>query len=228
MRCAWNKGCPQYYLGREYLPKKRRDVAVGIANRDYAKELIKEVENQLKLLYKLKDFYEEERLENSYRKLGELRKKLITAPILPIEDIVKRFEEIEYEGKEFDANVRHEYYTARGERVRSKSEKIIADELFRYKIPYKYELPIELEGWDRRITVYPDFTAINCRSGRKWIIEHLGMMDNPSYYEKAMQKLDTYERNGILLGRDLLLLHESSYQPLNTNALRRYIEEYLM
>ena len=52
-------------------------------------------------------------------------------------------------------------------------------------------------------------------------------MSNQNYAEMAMQKLDTYEANGILLGRDLILLHETSVNPLNTKVLDKYIKEYL-
>lgn len=48
--------------------------------------------------------------------------------------------------------------TDRGERVRSKTEKIMADYFYRKGIEYKYEQPIYLKGLG---TVYPDF------SGRK-------------------------------------------------------------
>ena len=57
-------------------------------------------------------------------------------------------------------------------------------------------------------------------------MEHLGLMDNEAYYDNAMFKLDTYERNDILLGRDLLILHETSTAPLNTKVLEKYINEY--
>ena len=43
-----------------------------------------------------------------------------------------------------------------------------------------------------------------------------------------LQKLDIYERNEILLGESLILLHETSNYPLNTRVLRSYIETYLI
>ena len=46
---------------------------------------------------------------------------------------------------EFDENNRTEFYTRKGERVRSKSELIIAEELQRYQVPYLYEKPLELK-----------------------------------------------------------------------------------
>ena len=54
------------------------------------------------------------------------------------------------------------------------------------------------------------------------------MLDNSSYYENAMFKLDTYEKNGILLGEGLIILHETSAVPLNTNVMKKYIEHYLL
>ena len=71
------------------------------------------------------------------------------------------------------------------------------------------------------------FTVLNKRTGKKWIIEHLGMMDNKTYYESAMQKLDTYEKNDILLGRNLIILHETATNPLKVKILEKYIKEYL-
>ena len=56
-----------------------------------------------------------------------------------------------------DMSKRQEIYTERGERVRSKSEKIIADKLFLQNIPYHYERPIYLKGFGM---VYPDFCCL--------------------------------------------------------------------
>lgn len=94
---------------------------------------------------------------------------MVESIIKPVEDVIKEFEEIEYMGKTFDEQDTTEYYTMKNERVRSKSEKIIADELYMQKIPYKYELPIQLENRGRIIEIYPDFTAINKRTGKKWM-----------------------------------------------------------
>lgn len=51
------------------------------------------------------------------------------------------------------------------ERVRSKSEKILADYFYRRKIPYKYECPLTLKGVG---TVYPDFTFLSPKTKKKF------------------------------------------------------------
>ena len=152
---------------------------------------------------------------------------MVEALVKPIENMIEDFEKIEYIRKKFAEDDKTEYYTSKGERVRSKSEKIIADELYRYNIPYKYEMPIQLRVGNRSIPFYPDFTAMNKRTGKRWMIEHFGMMDKASYYENSLQKLEIYERNNMLVGVDLIFLHETSGIPLSINSLRKYIETYL-
>ena len=227
LRCAVCKGHYQYYIGKQYLKNKERKLAVQLAKKEYYEKLDKEMARYEKALTIVEDFVENERLQNVYRKLHPARKVLVDLLYLPVESLINEFEQVKYEGKCFDEKDKTEYFTIKGERVRSKSEKIIADELYRNGIPYKYEFPIELEAWNRKITIYPDFTVLNKRTGKRWIIEHLGMMDNEAYYESAMQKLDTYEKNNILMGRDLIILHETSTNPFKIKTLEKYINEFL-
>ena len=228
LRCSTSRGYYQYYQSRKYLNKEKKEIIRQLAQKEYClsiKNTVSKVKQNLEALIKV---YKNEELEQIYRKLSPARKAVIFPLFKPIEEITEEFETMQYTGKEFDEHDITEYYTSKGERVRSKSEKIIADELLRYGISYKYEMPIELENWNRKVIIYPDFTVLNRRTGRRWIIEHFGMLDNSSYYENAMFKLDTYEKNGILLGEGLIILHETSAVPLNTNVMKKYIEHYLL
>lgn len=222
-----NKETFQYYLNGKYLRKEYRELAEKIAYRDYCKALQQPLNEEIKAMEILLKICEKDSLVDVYRNLKAGRKALIKPVIKPIEDVIKEFEAIECVGKGFDEQDVTEYYTMKNERVRSKSEKIIADEFYMQQIPYHYEMPLLLENRGRIITIYPDFTALNKRTGKRWIIEHLGMMDKEAYYESTMYKLDLYERNGWLQGKNLILLHESSAAPLNTMVVKQYIEEYL-
>lgn len=75
---------------------------------------------------------------------------------------------------------------------------------------------------------HPDFTVMNVVTGEIKYVEHLGMMGNPFYLKNTLSKLDIYEKNNLLIGRAVILLHESSYRPLNTRAISDYINEFLM
>jgi len=87
--------------------------------------------------------------------------------------------------------------TARGERVRSKSEVIIADKLHSFGIDYQYEAPFHGSDGSYRL---PDFTVDDPASGLKVFWEHLGMLSVPEYKRSWERKLQWYASNGVLPG----------------------------
>ena len=115
--------------------------------------------------------------------------------------------------------------TEKGERVRSKSEKIIADYFFRHGIEYKYECPLLLKGLG---IVYPDFTLLSRKTGYEIYWEHNGRMDDPIYAQKAVRKWQHYENNGIFPGERLILTHETELDVLNTATLEKLTKKYLL
>ena len=144
-------------------------------------------------------------------------------------ELVKNVAQREYyEPGTFDDSNMTEFFTIKGERVRSKSELIIADELYRYNVPYHYEMPLELQNRGRTIMLRPDFTVIGRTSGSRYVYEHLGMMVEPSYVASSIRKLDLYERNGYMLGKNLILTHETKLSPLSVGVVDSYIENFFL
>ena len=84
--------------------------------------------------------------------------------------------------------------TTRGELVRSKSEVIIADLLNALDLPYGYEQPFTAPDGSMR---YPDFTIDDAETGRRLLIEHLGMMDRPDYVRRWNAKEAWYSKAGV-------------------------------
>lgn len=122
---------------------------------------------------------------------------------------------VEYQGKYFEERTSG-FITEKGERVRSKSEKIIADKLYAMGIPYRYEYPITLANG---ICVYPDFTMLKMPERKEVYLEHLGLLDDELYLQLIWRKLNSYGENGIFIGDNLLITFESSRYPLNTKML---------
>ena len=226
LRCAVNKGCYQYYQGKQYLGKDKKTFIQKLAQRDYCEKIGKEIEKYLRELKGLRCLYEQNPLGAHYDEMHPARKAVVKPLIKSPQEIIKEFEQLSFARKKFEEDDLTEYITIRGERVRSKSEMIIANELNRYHIPYHYEMPMNLLRKQAIITIHPDFTVLNKRTGRKWILEHLGMMDRMGYVESAVRRLELYERNGFLLGKNLLISYETSVSPLRVNVLRSYIETY--
>lgn len=224
--CRKIRGGYQYYVGKEYVSKKKNENKIQmLARQEYHEKLYPFLEKAIRHLKEaLKSL---DRLYEIYEKMHEGKQILFEPDIVPISKKIQDFNNVTCKGLLFSETDKTEYFTHLGERVRSKSEKIIADELDRHGIPYHYEMTLQLRVDGQMKEFHPDFTAMNITTGEIKYIEHLGMMDNPNYYGNALAKLDAYERNGLLIGRDVLLLHESAYRPLNTRIISDYIREFL-
>lgn len=108
--------------------------------------------------------------------------------------------------------------------MRSKSEKILADKLYMMGVPYVYEVPLYIKGYGY---IKPDFTVLNKRTRREYYWEHLGMMDDKEYCEKAIKKIEGLERNDIFPGKKLILTYETKDHPLNIKIVEKLVKEYL-
>ena len=198
-----------------YLKKSEEDIARRIAQRDYDIKTIRRAEERAKAIEKFLEVYQRTCLKKLYQETNLHRRTLIIAEEITDEEYVTQWLSVEYEGKSF-VNVNNEIFTERGERVRSKSEKIIADKLYALGIPYRYECPLVLSKNNK---FHPDFTILKMPERKEVYMEHLGMMDDADYVEHAMYKLNTYEKNGIYLGEKLFITQETSKNPLNTRVL---------
>lgn len=226
LTCKRKKSYFQYYINEKYLSKKIYLKRLQqLAKEEYWNKLLPTIETEI--VHLKKSLNGQQRLERAYSQLHEGKQILFEPDIVPISKMIQDFNDETYEGLPFSESDKTEYFTHRGERVRSKSEKIIADELDRHGIPYHYEKPLLLRVDGQMKEFHPDFTAMNVTTGEVKYLEHLGLMDNPNYYGNALAKLDAYERNGLLIGRDVLLLHESAYRPINTRVISDYICEFL-
>lgn len=206
-----------------YIRENDFVLAQKLAQKDYDSRILAAAEKELKAIQKYCSSCPNAEVEEIYESLHKERRKLITPIIETEEQFVHNWENFVFQGKEIDETI-PEIYTAKGERVRSKSEVIIADILHGEGIPYRYECPLRLKGWGR---VYPDFTVLNVRERKEIYWEHLGMMDDPNYVENALQKIALYEQNGIFPGENLILTYETKKCPVNQKVVRAMVGRYL-
>ena len=204
----------QYYQKlpgkRIYISKKRPELAISLAQKEYDMAVLTKAlafQEQVDAMWNTLEVDFDE-IINTF---SEEKKKLIKPYFTSADEFIKQWEGMSYEGKLIDEST-PELFSNRGERVRSKSEKIIADKLAEMGIPYRYEAPLFLGTMG---IVYPDFTLLKVCTREEIYWEHLGMMDDPDYVHKALNKINTYIRNGYIPGKNLLLTYESRAIPLN-------------
>lgn len=226
-----SNGTVQYYHKTErkqkkgkYISCENRSLIIALAQKDYDLRFLKVIKEQKNKLCKAIKLLSDINLTKTYSELSEVRKKLVKPHILTDEQYVEQWSNVQYEGKPFfdDTPV---IMTERGERVRSKSEKILADKFFSMGIPYRYEYPLKLKGYG---TVYPDFTLLNVRTREEVYLEHFGMMDNPEYAQKAIQKIYNYAKNEIYIGKKLLVTFETLQNQLDMKVAEQMLKEFTL
>ena len=116
------------------------------------------------------------------------------------------------------------YRTSQGEAFRSKSEWMIADILKENGVPYHYEYPLRLKGVG---VIHPDFYVLNTRTRQEYFWEHMGRMDKEDYAETAIERINNYEKNGFVSGKNLILTFETNNQGLITEQVERMIQRFL-
>jgi len=236
---------PQFYhltdskdFNGSYIPRAQNQLIKKLAQKDYDLKLIKLLKAQLRALDKLldvtttKSFAEtagvttitESKIAQLYSKLNHTRQSLITPVTLTDAQYIEEWQNISWQGRPFSEET-SDYTTARGERVRSKSEVIIADTLKRLNVPYRYEYPLKLKGGQ---TFYPDFLCLNVRTRHELIWEHFGMMDDADYLKKALWKLQLYNDNDYFLGFNLIITMESLRSPIKNRQFEQIIKKILL
>ncbi|MBO4478007.1 MAG: hypothetical protein J5757_06730 [Lachnospiraceae bacterium] len=226
VRVTSSHGCQQYYFWRqgasdeEYIPTKDKEFAHKLIQREYDRKVLKKLQKLKKEMIRFLCHYNVKGVDETYERLCKGRQSVITPVDLTDEMFVERWREMNPGGQNpYPEGGRYE--TEGGELVRSKSEKIIADTLHRMNIPYQYEPQICVSG---NRFFYPDFVCLNVDKRKTIYWEHLGLPNASEYATKNYTKLETYERNGILLGDNLILTLESPDYPLDTGLIRKKIE----
>lgn len=230
LRLSMAHNCMQYYhympgerTNGTYIPKTNEKLIHQLAQKSYNEKIVKLAGKRLSQIRRITRDYDDEEIEKIFLKEQSARQKLI-CPVEPIwEQQLKEWMSEEYKKKEFreDTPV---ILSEKGERVRSKSEKILADYFYRNGIAYKYEHPLHLKGFG---VVYPDFTFLSRRTGQELYWEHDGRMDDPAYAQNAVRKIQAYEENDIYPGERLILTFETEKTVLSTKMIEKLARRYL-
>ena len=202
----------QYYLTMPgdkkrgtYIPKAETRLIRRLAQKSYDEKISKLAAKRLAQIRKITKDYEDDEIEKIYLKEHAARKALIV-PVEPSWDQkLENWISEDYRRKEFQDGT-PVIMTEKGERVRSKSEKIMADYFYRSGIPYHYEKPLYLTGFG---------------------IVH-GRMDDPAYAHNAVKKIQAYEENDIYPGERLILTFETAKNVLDMRHVKKLAEKYLI
>lgn len=234
LRLSTSNGSQQYYTVSQsspgcikYIPKRDLETARRLATRDYCIKLIKEIDFRLRLIKSISSHQQVmdiASLNDIYDSLPPGRKKIVDPIIITNAQFINEW----YDAHTSTPNqhaIQNNIYTNRGELVRSKSEKILADLFYTQNIPYVYECPFYYQD-DHCLS--PDFTLLNTRTRKTWIWEHFGLMSDSHYSESFCRKIGIYQKCGCYIGDGLIATFESQSTTLDTREIALMINKYLL
>ncbi len=229
VRSSKRKNGYQYYLQKadgklEYIRGKDIDRVQRIVQRDYYDSLLETLLTVRNRVNRFTEIYDIDSVTRVYDNLSEARKALVT-PIIPSDENYIREWRVQNKGGCNPYPEEGKYLTVRGELVRSKSEKILADMFEKYDIPYAYEPQITASNGKK---LYPDFALLNVRVRRTVYWEHFGLVSDGDYAQNALAKIDLYEQMGIEVGKNLIISMESERIMLDVKRIEKKIKEYLL
>lgn len=207
-----------------YIPKAEAGRAGALAQKDYYKRVLEILKRKYRAFAMLHGQSANDALLELYDSLHPERRRLISAVYLSDDEFIENWKNESLPPKKFDPEDKSSHYTDNGERVRSKSEVMIANLFLKRGVLYLYEPGLQL---NERV-IYPDFRVLNRRIRKTFYFENFGMMDNPEYSAKAVQKINAYILNGFLPGDGLIYSMETSEHPLDMRVVERMIDRYLV
>ena len=206
----------------QYISKSKLKPARNIAQRDYYIKALKYVTNEIKAIEKLIKIRKQFKLEELYDQTKKPRRALLTPLTLTDEEYARRWQEMDYQHKYFE-NTDRVYTSFKGEKMRSKSEVIIANILYLLGIPYHYEYPLELING--RI-IYVDFLILDVKNRKEIWYEHFGMMGDMAYADHNTDRFNDIVSAGLIPGDNFIATFETYNKPLDTRTIFKILEQY--
>ncbi|MCR5824249.1 MAG: hypothetical protein K6G60_07460 [Lachnospiraceae bacterium] len=205
----------------DYISVKNKELVKQLAQKDYNKQFLKQAENELQCLQRAVSSLDGKNADAAFCNLSDERRSLVTPYILTDDLYAGEWQAMRFKTNTFMSEDRI-YDTERGEKVRSKSEVLIANTLLELGIPYHYEKMLVLKNGGTR---YPDFTLLDVRAREEVFLEHFGMLDDEEYRRNCLHKLDEYRNNGIYPGRNLIFTYETEENPLDIKGIKKMLKD---
>lgn len=97
-----------------------------------------------------------------------------------------------------------------------------------YELALNERLKVLQKRIQKFISLYDIKEFLNTRTRKNIYWEHLGILSDMDYASKNFKKIHSYEKNGYLQGRDLIITMESSDAPIDVRLVEEKIREFLL
>ena len=220
------------YNGRRHLKsndKADQTLARMLAQKAYDETVLKQAQKERSALMRLLNVYENGCAEDCYASLNAARRQIVVPIRLTDEQYAAEWQAQRFQTNTLPPDIAS-FITDRGERVRSKSEMLIANKLYARGLCYFYEPKIMLTDHQTgmRYAAHPDFAVLIPHTRKEVLWEHLGMMDNADYVNQNLHRLRDYENCGFRHGDNLIVTYETLKAPLDSRYIDSVIKQCLL
>ncbi|MBO7407401.1 MAG: hypothetical protein J6V14_07190 [Clostridia bacterium] len=195
------------------------EIVRKLAQKAYLSRLLEAVESELTAINKSELELAKTRnvsAESVYDSIDDWMRELTSPFIVSDARYTGLWQSLPFETTQYFEENKNQH-TAQGEYVRSKSELLIANMLYRAGVNYKYEHPLSL-GWN---TIYPDFTILDVRQRKVFYWEHFGKIDEQDYAINAVKRIGAYSAAGLDVVNKLIITWETELHPLSPDTVRQ-------
>lgn len=225
LQCNKNSTYYKYFYQdkgkRTLLKKSDTKLLRQLAIKTVYEKWLEQLESEAKILQEYLSVGSDERFEVDFLRKNPGLEKILRKDLEANDTIIRQWENASYPSSAGHVE-QLTRPTLKGPMVRSKSEMLIADNLFLSKIPYRYEWDWPLKGG----TACADFTLLNPETFVFIPWEHFGMMDMDSYASKATKKIELYMNSGFIPDVNLILTFETSNKPITTAEIKNAIQQF--
>ena len=207
-----------------YIPNEKLELVRMLARKRYGEKLLRRINREEQVLEQYIRLIGESSPEELYDEMCKERQALVPPILLTEKAFAELWGKQPYKTSDYLEKEKI-YETKKGEKVRSKSEVLFANMYFDMGIPYRYEQEIILADGSKKT---PDFTLLDVKNKRLIYHEHFGRMDDDDYRERNLRKIDEYRRNGIFVGKNLLLTFEGKGAVLNMREMQEMVSELFL
>lgn len=215
---------------RKYIRRgitKDESLIRALADKEYARCALNIIETDLSLLKKLRPKLKaldpvaiRASMKHAYRSLPEDWIREVHLP----KERMKEHEIWASQPYEISDNKPHlrNKKTSRGLYVRTKAEVLIAEMLYHYEVPFRYEQVIHIG----RYKLAPDFTFQDS-SRQEFYWEYCGMMDDPDYLKGYLWKRNLYESVGICQWTSMIYTFDKN-NDIDMHQIEQIIQENIL
>ena len=205
---------------------KNRSLLRDLARKEYLIQLMSPLHQDISLLAKTRDRYQSLLPKDILAKLPRAYKTLPESFFFPAPSSRGQDDPAKWAAEPFRQNASRPeekgHITSKGLRVRSKSELLIAEKLYAFNVPFRYEQILQI---GERLFA-PDFTIKGPAGLIYW--EHAGKVNDPDYMGRHRWKISRYEGVGIVPWKNLIVTYDDEKGNLNLNIIESEIRNKLL